>query len=280
MHQTLQSKYDLLYMEGMSAICANEESEAITYNVQDKKDNIILQTLEIGNLLEKSIDDNEYVPLSCHDGLLPLVVESRGDLRLDDITNLYKDDNCIFLKNKLTKPLIIEACHKFISSFGTFGFYRQEETRAICSIFEKSGLLSKTTKFSFTPLFIMLHELYDLYYSFKYPDKFSKKMADKKKGTKIAGNIAVIHSMVDLTAFYTEFDSWHYVLDIRGFLEAIKFIFIDFLINNNESPKQCAYCDKYFISDNPRAIYCSPVCRNRANVKKNYEKKRQEKDGE
>lgn len=50
--------------------------------------------------------------------------------------------------------------------------------------------------------------------------------------------------------------------------------------NENKFIRECPCCSDFFVTTNEKAIYCSPICRNRYNTKKSYNKKKMIKNAD
>lgn len=74
---------------------------------------------------------------------------------------------------------------------------------------------------------------------------------------------------IELT--YTQASGWAEAKKVKTLFDAITlFLFYD----DTREVKCCQYCGRVFVSSKKTAIYCSPSCRNCANSKKSYERRK------
>lgn len=169
--------------------------------------------------------------------------------------------------------------HKFLADFGELGLRGNGALSLglLSALF--GGISEKAWADSITPLCLMLHEIYDIYYCFEHPVKFHEKMSAKKEGRKIAGDKPSFIVDIRLSMDYTDVNGWKQSVSARGILDSVRFLIISLTAENSEFIKQCGNCGKYFITSGDKVKYCSPACRNRANVKRSYEKRKLEDRG-
>ena len=268
--QSVERQYDLQNVNGISFIYAPSDSddERLCYNVLDRRNEIITKVFEIGHLIEKNIKDDEYSPNFTRRNLL---------LYRSSIVRLADERYLFFLDGEL-KESLLEMAYTFTVNFGTLGlmqvnksFYRS--TIMACRDFlEENDISAKP--YSITPVGFMLDELYNFYYHYKYPKKSLKKINETLAETHVKVHSTSIFANLQVVASYDGISQWNYMCYSKTLLDGIAFILISFASSNSEYIKQCAYCDKHFITNNERSIYCSPTCRNRINVKKSYEKRK------
>jgi hypothetical protein len=66
------------------------------------------------------------------------------------------------------------------------------------------------------------------------------------------------------------------VWDFHSLLLAIQMMFSFMLTDDKNTLRLCKHCDRIFNAKNPKAVFCSPKCKNQYNVYKSREKKKEQ----
>lgn len=248
------------------------------------KEQLLADFLELGDYLYAEFS-REFVPMH-----LDVIREQRQRLETgfawseDVIRELSDDDSFYFFRDPAKKQELLKRLYRFVSRYG-FVQREEEELSINCSrVFndwvssayaENGRSLRLYEKEHIKAAFYMVIEVFETYMSVCRPQehyqRFTEAYPDRLYDNR-ALNVELASRQV-YNPYLTEFGTRFFV---PGLTDFICLVFI--LMGSGATPErvtQCRYCGGSYITSNPRTIYCSPACRNRANVKKNYDKKKQ-----
>jgi len=260
---------EICNIDGISIILTHQDARGSdNYNAWDKRKDMVISILDIGCFIEKNIDRDNYNPLK--HGLHGLL-----DFREYGSFEELKDTCFVFFHEDSARNRLLEMLSIFVSSFGQPSLGREYDDMWNQAFY---ALCKKTSSIPDSPFFtihagIVLNEIYNIYYYYRYPKAYAKKMLGGSPENYTALDFNIIgNAGFDGVKWYPRY--------IITPLNAAKFMIISISTSDTEHIRQCTHCENFFVTDNSRAVYCSPTCRNRANVKKSYERKKLREKGD
>ncbi|SHI24742.1 hypothetical protein SAMN02745823_03861 [Sporobacter termitidis DSM 10068] len=232
-------------------------------------DNILKDFFELGLLLENHIHLHDYIPMYLDE----IFVDSIATIaRGEKIKNgVYSDINSPFLRENPEE--IISALLNFFNKFGGINprkYNRNIQAKVIEDLSE-IAFGSKFMAWAKAPASFLAYIIFELYYRYTQPDRYIAAMQKHPNAHfKIVGDGMSLSVSLTLQIVYQS-KGWHEKKVVASIFDLITlFLFYD----DDTHIKRCEHCNAVFISPNEKAIYCSPACRNRANSKKSYERRK------
>lgn len=279
--------YELVDIEDTQYITPTEDSKVQLYDPFDYADDILVDILTIGKMVANNKFDSApsnivnfakkygllghltYLPLN-ENFLMSDKVYLAPDaaMVLDEIMDTEKYVNLFIMKHKKQKINITRQ--KDNSTTLTI----ENEVNPIVGIDrpqEYAIVYSKVYSETTLSFLIYAHSLYSTFRALerygKEKNEFTKKQFLNSikafQANKIACKILVGDNEDDLPVLEWKFNSLRLAIDT---------IFALNVTNEKKTVKLCKHCEKPFSSDNLKSEYCSPQCRNRANVYKSRAK--------
>lgn len=274
--------------DGKIYIIPTEEAVFSMYNPFDVAEDLLVDLMEIGQeaLKEKVQKDDVNKEKLIHSilifakkyGLLGLISASVYN------RNIIGDDNVLLIENNhVTKEKIVDG-NKYVDWFIPF----VEKGDIEIGEYKNRVYLGKRED---SPKFYGKRPVVlDLVFSRFYSEQidwiidfakmivlhFNQLLMYRNSSTYLTENVTILAgqfhaekigftiNQLDKTTIAWEFDSLK---------TTIETIYAFAVTDENTLLNRCKHCEKIFITNNVRAKYCSPVCRNRANVKKSRSKK-------
>lgn len=262
-------------------------------NVLVKIDDLISDFFELATLIEKNIDLSKYVPMY-YDDFMCFISEriKRQDpdkfkaadvattyLATDDcidnkLYSPFSDKRCIFLQEN--SKLIIRKTAQFFAKYGLPSLKAIEEYTAPASassvILLMAPIMLNTSlpkSIYSAPVSYWLYLIFELYLRYSKPSLYEELL--KRTYYPPLYDRPQIKSNISIELTYTQASGWAEVKKVKTLFDAITlFLFYD----DTREVKCCQYCGRVFVSSKKTAIYCSPSCRNCANSKKSYERRK------
>lgn len=240
----------------------------VCLNLLSVIDNLLLDFFRLGRLLKESIAINDYQPYYFVDSLISGVDNNRHQILFDD--DIFRDDRCPFFKKD--KMLIINSIIDFMNKYGSLGGAGGDgvDDSYINSYVRKK--FGDRLYFTTVPLSWAAYKIFELY--FKYSDPQNYSLLSQKNPCIHARRVgpSALNANVRLKVRYSGHD-WEERKDVDSIIDLITL----FLFYNEEKLlRECPCCGDFFLTTNQKAVYCSPICRNRFNSKKSYDKKKGE----
>lgn len=262
-------------------------------NVLVKIDDLISDFFELATLIEKNIDLSKYVPMY-YDDFMCFISEriKRQDpdkfkaadvattyLATDDcidnkLYSPFSDKRCIFLQEN--SKLIIRKTAQFFAKYGLPSLKAIEEYTAPASassvILLMAPIMLNTSlpkSIYSAPVSYWLYLIFELYLRYSKPSLYEELL--KRTYYTPLYDRPQIKSNISIELTYTQASGWAEAKKVKTLFDAITlFLFYD----DTREVKCCQYCGRVFVSSKKTAIYCSPSCRNCANSKKSYERRK------
>ena len=257
--QTVFGEWDISESDGISYLHPKSTFNKDVLNNVSMEGGFIEDTLNLAEYVNKiPCSENVYIPTHSETQALP-------DMGHDCI----KDECFYFYKDKKTKEYINTTLLKIVNEFGgiplntAYEDYEIFIKKIIVDILERRkrepalrGVpISPNTVI---PTGLLVYTLHQLYCDFFTPQEGFSKSYD-----------AIITT--ELT--YGQ-EGWEVTAKVTNMYEALKLYLIDDKVNHHFTVKQCPHCQKIFVSTNQKQVRCSKECTNRANVKKDYYKRK------
>lgn len=119
------------------------------------------------------------------------------------------------------------------------------------------------------PVSYWLYLIFELYLRYSKPSLYEELL--KRTYYTPLYDRPQIKSNISIELTYTQASGWAEAKKVKTLFDAITlFLFYD----DTREVKCCQYCGRVFVSSKKTAIYCSPSCRNCANSKKSYERRK------
>ena len=234
------------------------------------------------NFIEKVLNLCQYINnIPCLENrvYIPTYEEIKSSFRHNEqqcyhAHECIKDEEFYFYKNKEAKDYINNTLldifnnYSFIPIDSVYKGYTMFIDRIITNFrirCKKDSAFRKEPIFdnAIVPIGLLSHTLHQLYCEFFPAEDLQNPITNSYD--------------ISITTQLT-FDKkiWASTSTISNMYEALKLYLINDKVNKNPLVKVCSYCDKMFVTQNAKKLRCSKDCTNRANVKKNYYKKRTE----
>ena len=249
-----------------------ENSFSVMYNALAVVDEILVDFFRIGKFIDKNINKDDYMPLFYEEGILR---ESRFNKESIEINKNYlQDANSPILKNN--KDQITAYIIEFLNRYGFLGY----QNRFISDQIVENIVIHKFGKESYQstcPLSWAVYKIYETYLKYKNPDKYIQ-LCKKNVYTHnyIEKDKNSINIKISLNVSYTS-NGW---LEKKHVWTLLDLISLFLFYNENKFIRECPCCSDFFVTTTEKAIYCSPICRNRYNTKKSYNKKKMIKNAD
>lgn len=274
--------------DGKVYIIPTEEAVFSMYNPFDVAEDLLVDLMEIGQeALKEKMQPEEKNEEKLRHSIL-IFVKKYGLLGLISASvynrNIVGDDNVLMIENNhITKEKILDGS-KYIDWFTPF----VEEGDIVINSYKNCFYLAKRED---SPKFYGKRSVVlDLVFSRFYAEQmdwiidfakmivlhFNQLLMFRNSATYLTENVTIMAgqfhaekigftiNQLDKTTIAWQFDS------LKTTIETIyAFAVTDEVALLN----RCKHCSKIFITNNLRAKYCSPSCRNRANVKRSRSKK-------
>ena len=243
-----------------------EEAKPVRYNALAVVDNLVIDFFELGRMIADSANEAEYKPLYFEDGIITRYNDENKSVRID-YTYLQDKNSPLLKKNK---EQIVVRVLEFLNRYGSLG-YKSTELSDLAVEEAITREFGVERYFSTSPLSWVVYKIYELYIKYKKPDTYIELL---KKTPRIhifsTNEKDMLRTRISLSVSYTS-KGWIEKKHVWSLLDLITlFLFY----SDNKFIRECPCCFNYFVTTNEKAVYCSPVCRNRFNTKKSYYKKR------
>lgn len=277
------SEYEMLDIDQKHYITPKEDSKIIMYDPFDVTDNILVDILMIGKLIEDNdieSSNNKIMEFVKKYGLLgeltylPLNsnIVAQGKVYLPNenlVSNLetidVKDYLELFLKCKKKQKVIIEK-----NSEGNIELSVENEMNPIAMLNMPAEYAVVFSRAYSECLVWIMHYAHTLYQTFeaienyhKVQDGYTKQIylnrIENFNPSKLACKILMGDKVDDKPVIEWNFNSLKLAIETMVALNET---------SDRQTVKMCKHCGKPFASDNLKAEYCSPQCRNQANVYK------------
>lgn len=266
-----------------------------SYKKDDKKvftvndEQMILDFFTICQYINQVMDRDIFQPFNYFDDLQQYefkCAQKRQQIdtqkKMDLAMNYLSDSNYPFFKNINDKEYLIEMLKRFLERYGFWDTSHYIDGAAKTT--ELSEQIRETLGGSaFCAIGFTLIEMYNIYYYFIFPEQYiekqEKRMEDDlyRKGFSQGGN--PLATKIQIAPKYNtiskkwEIENTFY--DLRDF---IKYFLCAQLVKKQTKIKICEHCGGAFFTSIETSKYCSGVCRNRANVKKAYKKRKEQEE--
>lgn len=262
------------FIDGITILHPTKDAEEsrVEVDLTSSAQQMVLDFLAIGNELERIIPISAYVPFYLENSIIDRPHSIKYSSNKLIRASVLNDSLCPFLSDFNAKKKLESAFLNFLNSYCAIGFHGASEPlfSAIHAL-AFSGIIQHQDKFAITSLTALIYQFAEVYYRYKYPSEFIERLKTcHNQSISVAGNVTVLRTKIELTNMF-ENGLWIEYKKVKSPLDLIK---IHLMYSDTTEYKQCQYCGTFFATDNKRAVYCSPICRNRANVKRNYDKKK------
>lgn len=237
--------------------------------------------LQFCDSLLNNIDINKYYPHQ--DEELFYSELKRNNDPINSYFFAYNDSNRLLSSNKHTT---LSHLKSFIMDYGFSGHWVCEKLNSYKSVKKiiKSEILKKDVEYN-NRTFIhfccaneLLDTLFDIFMRYTNPHLYFENGNNYPRPNDVLIECiptgAGLRSSITIGANYDMSQKKWSV----GYGISTLYSFIEYSLITSTARKEyinkCPNCGNYFTTSNERAIYCSPTCRNRANVKRNYEKRK------
>lgn len=270
-----RKKISIKEYNGITYFCFDNFTTTTIFELSHIKDleELTEKFFDIGALLKKSINDTKnytpkYMDIEIEKEEMKQFSTKRPidkvEYSMKFFTDVFSDDKCPFLSKLDYKNKIIQSIFDFINEYGfLFSFKEMPHSKLLTDL--KTSLMSdENNKIFFDtnvfPVSLLAYYIFEIYYKYYFPQKYMN------------GEFGTLNEInLKITTIYEDYiDDYYNSTEISSLMDLISI----FLFTNKLKMKECVYCGRSFLTTNKKAIYCSPVCRNRANVKKNYYKKK------
>lgn len=248
-------------------------------------DNTILEHfLNFCDKLQNNIDLNTYYPNRLEELFLSELATQKKLIQA--YFHSYNDSNGLL---SYDKESILSSLQLFIMEYGFSDHWVCEHIdknikKAITSEIRKIDTEHDPKTFiHLCCVNELLENFFDIFMRYKEPALYTNNANNRQLRpdnvtyhTIIAtrGLSVGVHSSIDIGSYYdTIQNKWFFKYSIRTLYDFIGYALIT-STSRKEYINKCPNCGRYYTTKNEKAVYCSPTCRNRANVRKNYEKKK------
>ena len=285
------SDYELKEIDEFTYITPKEDSKVTMYDPFDVADEILVDILMVGRYVEKDaldlaadgimkfvkkyglLGELTYLPLNTDILKQDKVYLPIGNLVCDKETMPTSEYIKLFLKCEKKQKVIIKENAK-----GEIIELSVENEANPLAIVDRPGEYAVVFSRAYSECLVwIMHYARTLYQTFeaienynKVEDAYTKQMYDNIirnfNPSKIACRILMGNKKEDLPILEWNFNSLKLAIDTMFALNET---------SDRRTVKMCKHCGKPFASDNLKAEYCSPQCRNQANVYKSRAKNKE-----
>ena len=281
--------YQAVQIDEKTYITPKETAKKEIYDPFDKSDKILVDILRIGRLIEQ--DDNlnankEVLEFVKNYGLL-------GEMTYLPLNNNIIEQDKVYLpKNNLILQKEVLSVTEYISEFLKCDTKHKikiekelDDSISVTTKDEVNSLIALDMPLEFSIVFSkvysecmvwIMHYAYTLYRTFdaienyyKQEDDYAKQMKSilikEFKASNIACRVLVGNKPTDKPVLEWNFNSLKQAIDVMFALNET---------TERKTVKGCKHCGNPFHSENLKAEYCSPQCRNKANVYKTRARKK------
>ena len=281
------SEYEMLEIDEKNYITPKENSKVTMYDPFDVADEILVDILMIGRYIEKNdiassndkimefvtkyglLGELTYLPLNSNIVVQEKVYLPSGNLVINKETLPTEEYIKLFLKCKKKQKINIEK-----NADGSIQLSVENEMNPLAIIDRPAEYAVVFSRAYSECLVWIMHYARTLYQTFeaienynKIEDAYTKQIYDNRiknfNPSKIACRVLMGDKKEDLPVLEWNFNSLKLAIDT---------IFALNETTDRKTVKMCKHCGKPFASQNLKAEYCSPQCRNQANVYKSRAK--------
>lgn len=268
--------------EGTTWLVANKANNTLPIlDLIKNMDEVIVDFLELGKILYSNVDQSNYQPLFYDDIIAERFLSASGFLAPSDVgdfNNPILDINSPFLK--CNEEEVIAAIRRFFQKHGALYLRHLPGNAAYVLRAVAKGILGNKEYDTFRciPINYLAYIIFELYFRYKNPENYAILRAKHKPKAKFVYGIpdpinwpVIINCNMNIRLSYRYDIGWQEKKVINSLIDAISlFLFYE----DTRFVRECKYCKKIFVSDVKSAVYCSPACRNCANSKKSYDRKK------
>ena len=285
------SDYEMIELEGKHYITPKETSKVSMYDPFDVSDEILVDILMIGRYIEKNdiassndkimefvkkyglLGELTYLPLNTDIVAQNKVYLPKQNLVSGQETMSAYDYIELFLKCKKKQKVVMRKNVR-----GEILELSIENEMNPLAIVDRPGEYAVVFSRAYSECLVwIMHYARTLYLTFeaienysKVQDAYTKQIYDNRianfNPSKIACKVLMENKKDDKPVLEWNFNSLKLAIDTMFALNET---------TERKTVKMCKHCGKPFSSDNIKAEYCSPQCRNQANVYKSRAKNKE-----
>lgn len=230
------------------------------------KEGLVSDFLKLGNYLDRLISVDEYPPLSFEDNIV-------GRLNNDQNVSLpLLDQHCPFLIADYAG--VVNRVHSFFSKYGMPDSRDVPNTVVKTLIPLMAARVFKTKKLHqiMWPISALTYMIYEIYLRYTKPELYLNNWYNKPPAYISKNHPASFNINIKLDVIYNLDGEWE---ERKTCATLFDYIILFIIYNDRVYVRECPYCKRIYTTENERSVYCDPVCRNRANAKKSYDRKKQ-----
>lgn len=282
--------WEMMNLNGTTIFVPKDGCAERKLNLSSVKDQLLKDFLDIG----------DYLYSNFADGFLPVwgsaldkahaEYEERLTWSQNAVFDLLNDNNFCFFADPSKKDILLKKVFDFMSRYG---FTSGEDKNDICitsaqkiwlseiqKLYSEAGKpLNISSRFFIKGAFHIIIDIFTTYMACCKPNEYAHKFISVYS-EEIYDKSYLFSTDLTLTQGYNrKTKAFEFSNTVFGVIDFISLLL--FLINSNAIEQKvitCAYCGKSTLVDNSRSLYCSPTCRNRANAKRSYERKKHTRD--
>lgn len=242
---------------------------------------ILMDFLKLGELLKNELTEQKYAPLFLPDETIKLAQQAgRGKAKYESLIPAFEDNKSPFLQKNTDR-----VAHEIMQFFGKYGVLRSSHLNIdslpgrIMEYIAEAAFGPDLQPESFSnitfPISFLAYFIFELYFRYTNPQEYCE-AAHLSPPKSIPAEV-VKHLrpqfMVSITlnVFYTENDGWHEQKNLESLFDLISLLLF---YKDDVMVRKCQYCGNIYVTHLDSSVYCSPSCRNRANSKKSYERRK------
>ncbi len=236
---------EIVDKDGISFIKVSPNANLIHYDAFLIRDEILRRYLSIGKVLDDiGILDKMWTRFDFY-----------GFKSIEDFKILYYN-------TPDEKELINNLILSFVKDFGFLSLYEEEDFFSDEELKKTIEYYVSDKDFNSEAVIAIVLDICFHYGGIKYEDDHFSTFCN-----------------IEICFCYEKGEGWIASYDFPSLYNLIRYALAEQKTNPNTTLIQCAYCKEWTIQSNPKAEYCSPSCRNRANVRKSRAKKKQQGGG-
>lgn len=248
---------------------ARDKGECLWENLISMSKPLTISFLELGKLLYESITIESYKPVFYDDA-----ITDRLQKNGEGFHSSLHDDECPFLCGN-HRNAVLSAILDFVNEYGMI---RNNDSHAgevaaqvVIGHLSKQLFGNKLWQYK-APLSWVAYCIFETYLMCVKPDEYELlKAKHPARYIHTAGPPVVSTQIsIELNSKYQQ-GHWREEKIIDSVLGLVVLML---QYNEDIIIRICPNCGACFVTSNEKAIYCSPVCRNRANAKKSYNRKK------
>lgn len=269
--------------DGVSWLIPDTDSSESPFSVDllSMSNNILMDFFKLGELLEHELAGCEYTPiflLNAFTKRLQQLGPDKADLR--GLVPIFEDAASPFLKENADT-----VASSIMLFFNKYGVLRTSQLNidalpgSVMSHVARDAFGPERELNSFSdmafPISFLAYHIFELYFRYTNPHEYSNAVhkcppdaIPLRVGRQLRPQFFV---SISLSVTYTESDGWHEQKKLESLFDLIALLLF---YKDDVLVKKCQYCGTVFITPLESAVYCSPSCRNRANSKKSYERRK------